>query len=118
MLLPIAVSSNHHFNEGIRDRRLILIDLPTSPSVEAQLINRIHRIGQTRSVSVTRLVMKGTAEERTAEMWASEGKGGGVGDGDDLLPVDGGMEQDHTEGVAPGTDDYTTKLARVIGVDQ
>jgi SNF2 family DNA or RNA helicase len=98
--------------------RLILIDLPTSPSMEAQLINRIHRIGQTREVSVTRLVMKGTAEERTAKMWAEEGKGGGVGDGDDLLPVDGGMEQDNTEGIAPGRDDYATKLARVIGMDE
>jgi SNF2 family DNA or RNA helicase len=35
-----------------------------SPAVEAQAIDRTHRIGQTRPVTVYRLVSQGTIEER------------------------------------------------------
>lgn len=78
--------------------------------MEAQLVNRIHRIGQTRKVRVTRLVMQGTAEERTMEMWAEEGKGEGGGDADDL--AEGSFDP-----AASGRDDYVTKVARAIGIE-
>lgn len=41
-----------------------ILDTPTNPAVEEQAIDRIHRIGQTRPVTVKRFVMKDTCEER------------------------------------------------------
>ncbi|CAB9512612.1 regulator of chromatin subfamily A member 3-like 1 [Seminavis robusta] len=41
-----------------------ILDVTQSPSLEEQAIDRIHRIGQTRPVTVKRFVMKGTVEER------------------------------------------------------
>ncbi|HCU78338.1 MAG TPA: hypothetical protein DGU37_07525, partial [Microbacterium sp.] len=42
----------------------ILLDPWWNPAVEAQAIDRAHRIGQTRPVIVYRLVSKGTIEEK------------------------------------------------------
>lgn len=39
-----------------------------SPAAEAQAIDRTHRIGQTRPVSVYRLVSQGTIEERVVSL--------------------------------------------------
>ena len=41
-----------------------------NPAVEAQATDRTHRIGQTRSVTVYRLVLRGTIEEKIAELKA------------------------------------------------
>lgn len=41
-----------------------ILDTPQNSAVEEQAIDRIHRIGQTRPVTVKRFVMKGTVEER------------------------------------------------------
>ena len=39
------------------------------PAAEAQAIDRTHRIGQTRPVTVYRLVSAGTIEEAIADVW-------------------------------------------------
>ncbi|CAN6919349.1 unnamed protein product [Brassica oleracea] len=43
---------------------VILLDLWWNPSAEDQAIDRAHRIGQTRPVSVTRVTIKDTVEDR------------------------------------------------------
>ncbi len=45
-----------------------LLDPWWNPAVEAQAIDRAHRIGQTRTVIATRLVTKGTIEEKVLEL--------------------------------------------------
>lgn len=70
------------FNDGSRDAFLIslkaggtglnltsadvviLIDLWWNPSVEEQAISRAHRMGQTKTVEVIRLITRGTIEEK------------------------------------------------------
>ena len=64
-----------------------LLDPWWNPAVEAQAIDRAHRIGQTRRVIATRLVARGTIEEKVLELQASKraladailgGEGGGL----------------------------------------
>jgi SNF2 family DNA or RNA helicase len=43
---------------------VVLLDLWWNPATEEQAIDRAHRIGQTRTVQVTRLTVPGTVEER------------------------------------------------------
>ncbi|CAL9221099.1 unnamed protein product [Arabidopsis halleri] len=43
---------------------VILLDLWWNPTTEDQAIDRAHRIGQTRTVTVTRIAIKNTVEER------------------------------------------------------
>lgn len=45
-----------------------ILDPWWSPSIEAQAIDRVHRIGQTRPVTVTRFVIKNSIEERILEL--------------------------------------------------
>ena len=47
-----------------------LLDPWWNPAVEAQAIDRIHRIGQTRRVTVCRLVARNTIEEKVLELQA------------------------------------------------
>ncbi|WP_225047270.1 DEAD/DEAH box helicase [Lacticaseibacillus kribbianus] len=47
---------------------VILVDLWWNPAVEDQAIARAHRIGQTRSVDVYRLITKGTIEEQIVKL--------------------------------------------------
>jgi SNF2 family DNA or RNA helicase len=49
-----------------------LLDPWWNPAVEAQAIDRAHRIGQTRNVIATRLVARGTVEEKILELQASK----------------------------------------------
>jgi superfamily II DNA or RNA helicase len=51
-----------------------LLDPWWNPAVEAQAIDRIHRIGQTRDVTVCRLVARGTIEEQVLELQAGKAK--------------------------------------------
>lgn len=46
--------------------------LSRNPTVEAQAIDRVYRIGQTRPVHVTRITIDGTVEQRMLEL--QEGK--------------------------------------------
>jgi len=48
--------------------RVILLDPWWNPAVEAQAIDRAHRIGQTRTVHAIRLVSAGTIEDRVLEL--------------------------------------------------
>lgn len=43
---------------------IILLDLWWNPTTEDQAIDRAHRIGQTRPVTVSRLTIKDTVEDR------------------------------------------------------
>lgn len=47
---------------------VFILDPWWSPSIEAQAIDRVHRIGQTRPVHVTRFVIKNSIEERILEL--------------------------------------------------
>ena len=47
---------------------VIIFDPWWNPSVEAQAIDRAHRIGQTQTVNVYRLLTKGTIEERIVKL--------------------------------------------------
>jgi superfamily II DNA or RNA helicase len=49
---------------------VFLLDPWWNPAVEMQAIDRVHRIGQTRSVMAYRLVARGTIEERVLELQA------------------------------------------------
>lgn len=49
-----------------------LLDPWWNPAVEAQAIDRAHRIGQTRSVIATRLVARDTVEEKILELQATK----------------------------------------------
>lgn len=43
---------------------VILLDLWWNPTTEDQAVDRAHRIGQTRPVTVSRITIKDTVEER------------------------------------------------------
>jgi SNF2 family DNA or RNA helicase len=47
---------------------VFLLDPWWNPAVEAQAIDRAHRIGQTRSVFAYRLIARGTVEEKVLEL--------------------------------------------------
>jgi SNF2 family DNA or RNA helicase len=47
---------------------VILFDPWWNPMVEAQAMDRAHRIGQTKTVNVYKLVTKGTVEEKVMEL--------------------------------------------------
>jgi superfamily II DNA or RNA helicase len=51
---------------------VFLLDPWWNPAVEAQAIDRTHRIGQDRHVSAYRLIAKGTVEERILELQATK----------------------------------------------
>jgi SNF2 family DNA or RNA helicase len=50
----------------------ILLDPWWNPATEAQAVDRVHRIGQTRKVMVYRLVAKGTIEEKVMALKAKK----------------------------------------------
>jgi superfamily II DNA or RNA helicase len=51
---------------------VFILDPWWNPAVEAQAIDRTHRIGQTRRVIATRLVARGTVEEKILDLQASK----------------------------------------------
>ncbi|KAI8914102.1 SNF2 family N-terminal domain-containing protein [Entophlyctis helioformis] len=64
--------------------RVIMMDLWWNPAVEDQAIDRVHRIGQKSNVSVSRLVAKGTVEERIHALQEQKRKiaAGALGEGE------------------------------------
>jgi SNF2 family DNA or RNA helicase len=51
---------------------LFLLDPWWNPAVEAQAIDRAHRIGQTRPVFALRLIARDTVEEKVLELQAGK----------------------------------------------
>ena len=51
---------------------VFILDPWWNPAVEAQAIDRAHRIGQTRRVIATRIVARGTIEEKILDLQASK----------------------------------------------
>ena len=49
-------------------RRVYLLDPWWNPAVEEQAYSRVHRIGQLHEVVVTRLIVKGSVEEKILEL--------------------------------------------------
>jgi DNA repair protein RAD5 len=49
-------------------RRVYLLDPWWNPAVEEQAYSRVHRIGQAHEVVVTRLIVKGSVEEKILEL--------------------------------------------------
>ncbi|KAA6420225.1 MAG: hypothetical protein FRX49_09888 [Trebouxia sp. A1-2] len=68
---------------------VVLLDLWWNPTIEEQAIDRAHRIGQTRTVHVTRITIKGTVEERILALQDSKRKIVSAAFGDDS----GGFQQ-------------------------
>ncbi|GLI60468.1 hypothetical protein VaNZ11_002626 [Volvox africanus] len=51
---------------------VVLMDLWWNPTTEEQAIDRAHRIGQTRTVNVTRITIAGSVEDRILELQQSK----------------------------------------------
>ena len=51
---------------------MYLLDPWWNPATEDQAIDRVHRLGQTRPVVVTRFIIQGTIEERILDMQKSK----------------------------------------------
>jgi SNF2 family DNA or RNA helicase len=51
---------------------VFLLDPWWNPAVEAQAVDRAHRIGQTRQVFAYRLIARGTVEEKMLELQSSK----------------------------------------------
>lgn len=47
---------------------MFLLEPALDPAIEQQAVARVHRIGQTRDVTVTRLLVDGTVEEAVMRM--------------------------------------------------
>ena len=70
---------------------MFLLDPWWNPAVEAQAIDRTHRIGQSRPVFAYRLVSKDTVEEKVLELQRSKRELA-----DAILGADGGALADLT----------------------
>lgn len=68
---------------------VFLLDPWWNPAVEAQAIDRAHRVGQTRQVFAYRLICRGTVEEKIAEL---QGKKKDLADA--ILEADGNLIRD------------------------
>ncbi|KAJ0475854.1 putative DNA helicase transcription factor C2H2 family [Helianthus annuus] len=65
--VPIMLMSHKAGNRGLNvvaASHVILFDLCWNPTTEDQAIDQAHRIGQTRPVTVSRLIVKDTVEDR------------------------------------------------------
>ena len=56
------------FLEKIGADTVIHLDIWWNPQVENQATDRAHRIGQTKNVTVTKIICKGTIEEHIMEL--------------------------------------------------
>ena len=88
-----------------------------NPAVEAQAIGRAYRMGQTSAVSVHRLVVKDTVEERIQKMLEARnqaapapgaGPAGGAGPGQDERDRNKNAMADMTEAAAGAANIYNT----------
>ena len=88
---------------------VFILEPNMNPAVEAQAIGRAYRMGQTSTVSVYRLVVKGTVEERIQKMLESRNQAqapaGGAGPGQDKRDND--ALADMTEAAAGAANIYS-----------
>jgi SNF2 family DNA or RNA helicase len=70
---------------------VFLLDPWWNPAVEAQAIDRAHRVGQTRRVFAYRLICRGTVEEKILELQKKKRELA-----DAILEADGGLMKDLT----------------------
>ena len=68
MRLPPLAQGGRHGAQPTAASYVVLFDPLWNPAVEAQAIDRTHRIGQDRTVVAYRLVARGTIEERILEL--------------------------------------------------
>merc|ERR1712013_885525 len=52
----------------VRANHVMLTDIWWNPAVEDQAMDRVHRIGQTRKVTIRRLVVKETVEQKVLKL--------------------------------------------------
>jgi SNF2 family DNA or RNA helicase len=73
--LPVFLLSLKAAGTGLnltRADHVVHFDRWWNPAVEEQATDRAHRLGQTKSVQVHRLIAEGTVEDRIAAMLASK----------------------------------------------
>ena len=58
---------------------VIFYDSDWNPTIDSQAMDRAHRLGQTRQVTVYRLITKGTIEERIPKTSAAKGRSAASG---------------------------------------
>lgn len=81
-------------------RYVFLFDRWWNPAVEDQAINRAHRIGATGSVTITRMIMAGTIEQRIHEILESKRElFREILDDDDQQPAKRGLSRDEIFGL-------------------
>lgn len=74
----------------VRANHVFLLEPALDPAVEQQAIARVHRIGQTRPVTVTRLLLRGSIEEAVLAVQESKQRlFDDDGEAGDLAAVDG-----------------------------
>lgn len=66
----LSTQANNAGLNLVAANHLFLIDLCTNVKEELQLVNRVHRIGQKRDVTVHRFILKGSIEERAGKLLA------------------------------------------------
>lgn len=60
----LGIRGTNAYQNLTRANHVISLDLGWSPAVEQQAFDRIHRLGQTRDVTIDRLVIRDTVEAR------------------------------------------------------
>ena len=86
----------------VASRYVIFLDSDWNPQMDMQAMDRVHRIGQTRPVTVFRLVTKNTIEERIMEAQKIKIKL-------DYLVVERGRQMNRTEGAEFSLDKLSDK---------
>ena len=71
-LFLISLKAGGHGLNLTAAEYVFILDPWWNPAVEAQAIDRAHRIGQTRRVIATRIVARDTIEEKILELQASK----------------------------------------------
>lgn len=67
-VLLLTTVANHSGLTLTSANHCILLDLPVNAQDEKQIIGRIHRIGQTRPTTVTKLIQKSSVESRLNQL--------------------------------------------------
>ena len=69
--IPVLLASLKSMSVGlnlVQANHVVMFDMWWNPAIEEQAIGRVHRMGQIRPVYVTKLIIKGTVEEKIQAM--------------------------------------------------